>query len=207
MQALLVDYGSGNLRSAAKALERSGFEVVVSSSPDAMNKAQAIVVPGQGHFRQVVENFEASGFKKPLLGAIRAGVPLLGICVGMQLLFETSDEAPGLEGLGILRGHLERFETKHPVPQMQWNTLERVGDSPLMRNLPAQPFAYFVHSYFVRASTPVSSGATTEYSVPFWSVVSQDNIHGTQFHPEKSQAVGLHMLANFREFALERLKN
>ncbi len=204
MQALLIDYGSGNLRSAAKALERSGFEVRISSSPSAVSQAQAIVVPGQGHFRQVVENFEVSGFKKPLLEAIRAGVPLLGICVGMQLLFETSDEAPGLEGLGLLGGHLERFETGHPVPQMQWNTLEKVGSSPLMQNLSAQPFAYFVHSYFVHASTPLSSGAITDYSVPFWSVVSQDNVHGTQFHPEKSQAVGLHMLANFREFALER---
>ena len=202
MQALLVDYGSGNLRSAAKALERSGFEVVISSSPSAASQAQAIVVPGQGHFRQVVENFEASGFKKPLLEAIRAGVPLLGICVGMQLLFETSDEAPGLEGLGVLGGHLERFETHHPVPQMQWNTLEQVGDSPLMRNLPTQPFAYFVHSYYVPITVDVDAGAVTEYGEPFWSVFSQGNLHATQFHPEKSGAVGMAVLRRFREQVL-----
>jgi imidazole glycerol-phosphate synthase subunit HisH len=202
IKALLIDYGSGNIRSAAKALERAGFEVLVSSDPAQVAAADALVIPGQGHFRQVMEHFDASGFREPLLEATQRGVPLLGICVGMQMLFESSSEAPGLAGLGLLGGHLERFATgTNPVPQMQWNTLEPVGDSPMMLDLPCNPFAYFVHSFYVSLDSEIDSGAITDYGLPFWSVVSKGNIHGTQFHPEKSQAIGLKMLENFRRFA------
>lgn len=194
---LLVDYGSGNLRSAAKALERAGFEVNVSSSPEDVETAHSIVIPGQGHFGQVMTEFKESGFEGPIREALQAGLPILGICVGMQLLFEGSEESP-MAGLGLLPGFLKKFPKGHAVPQMQWNTLQRVGDCPILEGLGADAMAYFVHSYYVPAESGVQSGALTDYGLPFWSVVSQGNLHGTQFHPEKSQAVGLHILKNFR---------
>ncbi|GEM48978.1 imidazole glycerol phosphate synthase subunit HisH [Deinococcus cellulosilyticus] len=195
--ALLVDYGSGNLRSAAKALERAGFEVKVSSTPQDVETAQSIVIPGQGHFGQVMTEFKQSGFEGPIREALQEGLPILGICVGMQLLFEGSEES-SMPGLGLLPGFLKKFPKGYAVPQMQWNTLQRVGDCPILEGLTPDAMAYFVHSYYVPEESGVQSGALTDYGVPFWSVVSQGNLHGTQFHPEKSQAVGLQILQNFR---------
>lgn len=197
MRTLLIDYGSGNLRSAAKALEAAGFNVIVSADPSDAPGADALVLPGQGHFRQVMEAFAASGFEDALREHVAAGRPFLGICVGMQILFEGSEEAPGVPGLGLLPGVNRRFpRSQLPVPQMQWNTLQAVGDSPLMRGLGANPYAYFVHSFFAPAGS-VQDGAETEYGPRFQSLLSQNNVHATQFHPEKSQAVGLKILANF----------
>lgn len=202
---LLVDYGSGNLRSAAKALERAGFEVKVSSTPQDVEEAQSIVIPGQGHFGQVMTEFKDSGFEGPIREALQAGLPILGICVGMQLLFEGSEESPEVQGLGLLPGQLKKFPRGLAVPQMQWNTLQKVGECPILNGLTAESMAYFVHSYYVPEDGGVQSGALTDYGVPFWSVVSQGNLHGTQFHPEKSQAVGLHILKNFRQLVESHL--
>lgn len=195
----LLDYGAGNVHSAAKALERAGMNVRVTATPADLAQADAIVVPGQGHFRQVMEAFEQSGFHAPLLAAVRSGTPLLGICVGMQMLFEASEEAPGVAGLGLLGGTVRRFQAApgHKVPQMGWNALKAVGDSPLLRGLDESAYAYFVHSYYVPQECSVQHGAITDYGVPFWSVLSQGNIHATQFHPEKSGAVGLAILRRF----------
>ncbi|TSA86492.1 imidazole glycerol phosphate synthase subunit HisH [Deinococcus detaillensis] len=204
-EVLLLDYGAGNLRSAEKALLRAGLNVRVTNQPAELEGAAGIVVPGQGHFRQVMEAFDASGFRELLLRTVRAGTPLLGICVGMQMLFSGSEEAPGVAGLGLIEGTVKRFENQPglKVPQMGWNTLETVGDSPLLRGLDNSGYAYFVHSYYVPLSAQVTAGAITEYGVPFWSVISQGNIHATQFHPEKSGELGLALLSRFRRNVIE----
>ena len=214
MKTLLIDYGSGNLRSCAKSLEAAGFgsnghEMVVSSDPEMARDADALVLPGQGHFRQVMESFLESGFENIVRDHIAAGKAFLGICVGMQILFERSEESH-LPGLGVIPGEIKRFPKpapnsnleKLPVPQMQWNTLEPVGESPLMRGLGSSPFAYFVHSYYAPIEV-AQNGARTNYGLDFLSVVSVGNVHATQFHPEKSQRVGLRILENFRDWAAE----
>jgi imidazole glycerol-phosphate synthase subunit HisH len=202
MKTLLIDYGSGNLRSAAKALEAANFDVQVSSDPRDARDADALVLPGQGHFRQVMESFLASGFEDTVREHIASEKPFLGICVGMQILFDSSEESDK-PGLGVLPGRVKKFDTlekSRPVPQMQWNRLEPVGDSPLMRGLGDASFAYFVHSYYAPREV-AQDGAITNYGLDFLSVISKGNVHATQFHPEKSQRVGLRLLKNFRVWA------
>ncbi len=200
MKTLLIDYGSGNLRSCAKSLEVTGFDLEVSSDPNDALHADALVLPGQGHFRQVMESFLASGFEDAVRNHIGAGKPFLGICVGMQILFDSSEESQ-IPGLGILKGSIRKFpKTELAVPQMQWNTLEAVGESPLMQNLGEKPFAYFVHSYYAPLELGLN-GAKTDYGLEFLSVVSQNNVQATQFHPEKSQKTGLKLLENFKTWA------
>ncbi|MFK7601677.1 imidazole glycerol phosphate synthase subunit HisH [Deinococcus sp. SM5_A1] len=203
-EVLLIDYGAGNVRSAVKALERAGMQVRVSADPADVPHASALVVPGQGHFRQVMEAFETGGFHGPVIDAARAGVPLLGVCVGMQMLLSDSEEAPGVPGLNLIPGTVRKFTAApgHKVPQMGWNALERVGDSPLLRGLNGPAYAYFVHSYYVPANVAVQHGALTQYGVPFWAALSAGNLHATQFHPEKSGAVGLALLERFRRNVL-----
>lgn len=204
-EVLLLDYGAGNVRSAAKALERAGMTVRVSSDPADVPGACALVVPGQGHFRQVMEAFDSSGFRQPVLDAAAAGTPILGICVGMQMLLEGSEEAPGVAGLGLIPGTVLRFphDAQRKVPQMGWNSLDKVGDSPLLADLACPAYAYFVHSYYVPLTVEVDAGALTEYGVPFWAALSHGNLHATQFHPEKSGEVGLAILDRFRRNVLE----
>jgi imidazole glycerol-phosphate synthase subunit HisH len=200
MKTLLIDYGSGNLRSCAKSLELTGFDLQVSSDPNAAKHADALVLPGQGHFRQVMESFLASGFEHAVREHIQVGKPFLGICVGMQILFDSSEESK-IPGLGILKGKVKKFpKSELSVPQMQWNTLEAVGESPLMQNLGEKPFAYFVHSYYAPITLGLQ-GAKTDYGLEFLSVISQQNVQATQFHPEKSQKTGLKLLENFRTWA------
>jgi imidazole glycerol-phosphate synthase subunit HisH len=153
-----------------------------------------------------MESFLESGFENIVRDHIAAGKAFLGICVGMQILFDRSEESH-LPGLGVIPGEIKRFPKptgfeKLSVPQMQWNTLEPVGDSPLMRGLGSSPFAYFVHSYYAPISV-AQHGARTNYGLDFLSVVSRGNVHATQFHPEKSQRVGLRILENFRDWAAE----
>ncbi|WP_412029019.1 imidazole glycerol phosphate synthase subunit HisH [Deinococcus yunweiensis] len=201
---LLLDYGAGNVRSAAKALERAGMTVAVSADPADVSHADALVVPGQGHFRQVMEAFDSSGFHAPVMDAAGAGTPLLGICVGMQMMLSDSEEAPGVPGLGLVPGTVRKFDAApgHKVPQMGWNGLELHGDPPLLRGMGADAYAYFVHSYYVPAEVAVDDGALAHYGVPFWAAFSVGNLHATQFHPEKSGAVGLGILERFRRYVL-----
>lgn len=200
MKTVLIDYGAGNLRSVHKALLRAGFEVARSSDPQEAQRADALVLPGQGHFRQVMEAFRASGFEAVVRGHLEQDKPFLGICVGLQLLMESSEEAPGMAGLAVLKGTVKRFDDDSvSVPQMGWNQFESYGKPGLLEGIPAGAFAYFANSYYVDFDDERVPGAVTQYGkTRFKSVLSRGNLHATQFHPEKSQAVGLKILDNFR---------
>jgi len=194
----VVDYGSGNLRSAAKALERCGADVSVITRPEELSRADAIVVPGQGAFGDCAKNLRASGLWDPIREWIGADRPFLGICVGYQLLFESSEEDPGVEGLGVCRGIVKRFAPSGlKIPHMGWNTLAVKPGDPLYRGLPDPVSVYFVHSYFPAPADDSIVSATCEYGEVFAAGVSFGRIFATQFHPEKSQRTGVHLLGNF----------
>ncbi len=199
----VLDYGIGNLRSAEKALQHVGGDAVLTADVELASGAQGVVLPGVGAFGRCMEALEASGLDKVVLGAVEAGTPLLGICVGMQMLYEGSDENPGVAGLGVLPGILRRLPEGVKRPQMQWNLLEPVVGSPgaaweaagLLDGLGPQPWAYFVHSYAAPMSHDVV--ATCDYGGPMAAAVVRGGVWATQFHPEKSGPVGLRLLANF----------
>ena len=196
MRALLIDYGSGNLRSAAKALEAAGFRVRVSADPREAARAELLVLPGQGHFGQVMGAFRASGFEEAVRAHLEAGRPFLGICVGLQLLYEGSEEAPGQAGLGLIPGTVRRFAARK-VPHMGWNPVRFRPDS-AFASLEGRHF-YFVHSYY----GPVVDGTvgTSEYAgTPFTAVYAHGPVVAPQFHPEKSGRAGLVFLETLRAY-------
>ena len=198
VKVALLDYGASNLHSVYKALQKSGAEVEIAAEPATVERADALVLPGQGHFRQVMEAFLASGFEGVVRTHIAAEKPFLGICVGLQLLMSGSEEAPGVSGLGLLPGTVKRFPKGVSVPQMGWNQIFKTGNPALLDGIPDGAFAYFANSYYVEFADESVPGATTEYGgVSFKSAVSAGQLYATQFHPEKSQAVGLKVLANF----------
>jgi glutamine amidotransferase len=197
---VIVDYGMGNLRSALRGIEKVGGDARIIQSPREMIGADAIVLPGDGAFGHAMMNLRAAGWVEPLKQAVADGVPFLGICVGMQLLFESSEEMGQHEGLGIFAGNVKRFPVGLKVPQMGWNQLNIVGAKhalSLLHDVPNGGYAYFVHSYYCAPSDSSVTLATTDYGVDFASIVGRDNVWGTQFHPEKSQVVGLKILENF----------
>ena len=218
---VIVDYGMGNLRSALRGIEKVGGEARIIQSPREMIGADAIVLPGDGAFGHAMKNLREAGWVEPLKQACADGVPFLGICVGMQLLFESSEESRDIaalaqtktsaleeammaregqhEGLGIFAGNVKRFPVGLKVPQMGWNQLNIRQSNPLLRDVPNGGYAYFVHSYYCAPSDSSVTLATTDYGVDFASIVGRDNVWGTQFHPEKSQVVGLQILTNFVE--------
>ena len=200
MKTALVDYGASNLHSVYKALERVGLEPVLTSDPLQAHDARALVLPGQGHFGQVLASFRASGFEPLVRQHIAAGRPFLGICVGLQLLMESSEEAPDIPGLGLIEGRVRRFPADGvSVPQMGWNQLFPQGDSALLSGVDDGAFVNFANSYYVEFDGQALPGASSRFgSVRFLSAVSIGPLHATQFHPEKSQAVGLRVLENFR---------
>ena len=189
MKTLLIDYGSGNLRSAAKALEAAGFAVRVSSDPRACPEASLLVLPGQGHFGQVMAAFRASGFVERVLDHIQKGLPFLGICVGMQILYQESEEAPGVKGLGLFPGVVRRFP-RGRVPQMGWNRVRLEG---AFSGLSGRHF-YFANSYY-GPLTPHSLGVGEYEGTPFTALLARENLLAPQFHPEKSGRAGLAFLA------------
>lgn len=197
----IVDYGVGNLRSVQKALERVGATAIVTSDPADLDAARGIVLPGVGAFGDGMEHLRARGLVDPVLRQVSRGKPLLGICLGMQLLYEESEEMGHHQGLGLLPGRVVRFpEGELKVPHIGWNQLQKTGDNParrLLAGVAAGAYAYFVHSYYVQPDDPADVVATTEYGLAFASVVGRDRIFGAQFHPEKSQEVGLRLLQNY----------
>lgn len=191
----VLDYGIGNLRSAEKALQRSGRDVrLVSSAGDATDLT-GVVLPGVGAFGRCMEALRSSGLDKVALTAIDAGTPFLGICVGMQMLYEGSDEDPGVTGLGVLPGRVRRLRDGVKHPQMQWNRVSVARQSPLLAGIEDGSWFYFVHSYAPDPSPQVI--ATCDYGGPIPAMVERGRLWATQFHPEKSSTDGLRLLANF----------
>lgn len=193
----IIDYGVGNLRSVEKAFAATGYEAVVSSEDNILRQAEALVLPGVGAFGACMEALCARGFDQLVRERVAEGARLLGVCVGMQMLFDESEEFGKTMGLGLLRGCVHRFSSNVVVPQVGWNQVSRRAPHPLLAGIADDSFFYFVHSYFCDATDPSVVIGETEYDISFASVVGKGNVFGVQFHPEKSQAVGLRLLANF----------
>ena len=194
----LIDYGIGNLLSVSKALEAVGAQVRIVEKGAELEKADAVVLPGVGNFGDGMENLCSRGFADALLSFIGAGKPYLGICLGMQLLMEESEEAPGMKGLGVFKGKVLRFpERGLKVPHMGWNNLKIRMDHAAVKNLPDDSYFYFVHSYYVKPDEPGVTAASCEYILEFAAAIARRNVFAVQFHPEKSQNNGLHILKNF----------
>jgi glutamine amidotransferase len=197
----IVDYGSGNLRSVQKSLERLGAEAVITSDPDRVAAATAVVLPGVGAFGDAMRALHDRGLVEPLQAHLRADRPFLGICMGLQLLFETGWEGGRHEGLGVLAGNVTRFEVPAgtKVPHMGWNTVSwRATGHPAAESATSgDDWFYFVHSYVARPADEAVIAAVTDYAGPFCSAVSRGRLFATQFHPEKSQAAGLRLLRAF----------
>ena len=193
----VIDYGSGNLRSVCKAIEAAGSTPSLVTEPSGLESLDAIVVPGVGAFAHCAENLRATGLWNPVREWALAGRPYLGICLGYQLLFESSEESAGVEGLGVLKGRVVRFsDAALKVPHMGWNTLSKTS-GPLYDGLSGDVSMYFVHSYYPVPSESSLVSAWSDYGVSFAASVSSGALHAVQFHPEKSQSAGLALLRNF----------
>lgn len=198
----MIDYGASNIRSALKAFEYLGADVLLTSDPAEVLQADKLVLPGVGAFGSGMEALRGLGLDSAVKERVAAGVPLLGICVGMQFLFETSNEMGQHTGLGLIPGDVTRFETVDPankVPHMGWNQIKHSENHWLMAGVPAGSYVYFVHSYYCRPTDPSATIARTDYEEDFCSVVAHENVYGIQFHPEKSQKNGLRILQNYIE--------
>lgn len=198
---VVVDYGMGNIRSVSKAVEFLGKRVKVSDRPEDILSAEKIILPGVGNFGQAVEELEKRGVRDILIKKINEGIPFLGICLGLHLLFEQSQESKGRYGLGIFKGSVKRFPSGVIIPHMGWNQVRFIdSDSILARNIGLNEYFYFAHSYYVFPEDDSIVFATTFYGGDFCSAVFKDNVVGVQFHPEKSQKTGIQFLSNFLEF-------
>lgn len=201
----LVDYGAGNLRSVANTLSELGAPYQVVKDGAAVRRARKIILPGVGHFGQMMRSLDALGVREALLERIRADVPFLGICLGLQALFEGSEEAPDLPGFGLYPGNIRRFKSLERgvrVPHMGWDEIEAQPSScpsKLLANTSSTPYLYFAHSYY--APVVPATVATCTYSLPYTAVLEDRNVFGVQFHPEKSGKTGLHVMKNFVELS------
>ncbi|HEY6085621.1 MAG TPA: imidazole glycerol phosphate synthase subunit HisH [Nitrospira sp.] len=195
----IIDYGMGNLRSVSKAFETVGHQVIVTRDPAVIGNASRVVLPGVGAFGDCMRNLESYGLVEPIRSAIQSGKPFLGICLGLQLLFSESEEFGPHRGLGIISGNVRRFvlDPGLKVPHMGWNQANLCAECPVFDGIADGSEWYFVHSYFVDPVNQSIAATTTTYGVPFVSSIWRDNIVACQFHPEKSQSVGLRMLKNF----------
>lgn len=198
----IIDYGVGNLRSVEKAFAAGGCDAVISSDEQVLRQAERLVLPGVGAFRACMNALRERGFDELVRERVAEGTPLLGVCVGMQMLFEESEEFGRCEGLGFLRGSVRRFSDEQRVPHVGWNQVEWQRHHMLMKGIESKSFFYFVHSYYCETVDADAVLGQTDYTLTYASVVAQRNICGVQFHPEKSQAVGLRLLNNFAQGAL-----
>lgn len=206
----IVDYGMGNLRSVSKAFQSQGIQAVVTRDPELISGASGLVLPGVGAFGDCVRNLEQYGLKGPILDFIASGRPFLGICLGLQVLFESSEESPGANGLGLLKGKVVRFrfpeEERLKVPHMGWNRISIKKDVPLLKGVPDRSWFYFVHSYYPVPEDSSLTAITSEYGIEFTAAASYENVFACQFHPEKSSAYGLSILRNFAALSGEKIK-
>jgi glutamine amidotransferase len=198
----IVDYGIGNLGSVTKAFRHVGAPTVLTGDPRELRKASALVLPGDGAFGAAISELRRLDLITVLHEAVAAGKPLFGICIGMQLLFEESEEHGRHAGLGYLPGHVRRFSDELVVPHMGWNTLAHLRAHPLLEGINAGAYVYFVHSYYCDAADEVVL-ARSDYGFGFAAIVGRDNVLGVQFHPEKSQSIGLRMVANFARWVVD----
>ena len=195
----IVDYGMGNLRSVQKAFEKLGVAAEICASPTELAGVEKLVLPGVGAFRDAIHELKRTGMVPPVLDHIQSGKPFLGICLGLQLLFDVSFEDGEYEGLGVIPGKVVRFQDQPDlkIPHMGWNSLEVVGSPRLLEGIPRDAYFYFVHSYRVVPRDEAVIAARCTHGEPFVAMIARGNLFATQFHPEKSQRVGLKLLSNF----------
>ncbi len=199
VNVFIIDYEMGNLKSVEKAVEKVGAKPIVSSEPEKLLKSDKVILPGVGAFRDCISNLKKYNFIEALKDYIKTGKPLLGICLGMHVLFEKSYEFGEYNGLGIISGEVVKFENigNLPIPHMGWNSIIINKESKLLKNIKNGDFFYFAHSYFVKPLNSNDILTSTEYGIIFTSSINRDNVFGVQFHPEKSQDRGLQVLKNF----------
>ena len=195
----IVDYGMGNLRSVQKGFERVGHAAVITNRVDEIEQAERIVLPGVGAFGDAMANLKAAELIDPMVKAISEGRPFLGICLGLQLLFSEGEELGNHRGLDVLPGRVRRFPEGERVPQIGWNQIHIQQEMPLLTGVPDGSFFYFVHSFYVDPVHEKDTLALTDYGVDYTSIAGRDRVFGVQFHPEKSQDLGLLLLKNFAE--------
>jgi imidazole glycerol phosphate synthase glutamine amidotransferase subunit len=198
--ATLIDYGAGNVTSVERALHKLGTEVRTTNQPEELTTAACLVLPGVGHSAALLSALDAHGLRHPLLTAISRGTPFLGICLGLQALYQNSAEAPELKGLDLLHGHVEQLPKNVKLPHMGWNQLRPLRDCKLLSDISADAYFYFAHSYAAPAGGPATA-ATCEHGREFTAVLETERIFGVQFHPEKSGAPGAKLLDNFLRLA------
>lgn len=197
----IIDYDAGNIKSVEKALQKLGQDVVITRDAEVILNADHVILPGVGAFGDAMNNLKKYHMDEVIYQVVEKGTPFLGICLGLQLLFERSDETPGVDGLGILKGEILRIPDCEnlKIPHMGWNSLNFHNNGRLFRGLPEESYVYFVHSYYLKAVDESIVKATTEYSTHIHASVEQGNVFACQFHPEKSSDVGLQILKNFVE--------
>lgn len=195
----IIDYGAGNLHSVKNALDFLGAEAVITGDAEEILNADKIILPGVGAFGDAMQKLRSSGLDKVIKTAAERGTPLLGICLGLQLMFEQSEESPGVAGLGLFRGSVIKIPKKDniKIPHIGWNSIDVTKDSRLLRGLGDEPYVYFVHSYFISADDADIVSAYTEYGSRLGIAVEDKNVFAVQFHPEKSGSIGMKILSNF----------
>ena len=199
----IIDYDAGNIKSVEKAIEFLGEEVEITSDKEKILASDGVILPGVGAFGVAMEKLHSRNLAHTIKEYAKTGKPFLGICLGLQLLFDESDETPGVKGLGLLEGKIKRIPSEYEngttlkVPHIGWNSIDINPSSKLMKGIPSDSYVYFVHSFYLEAANPSEVIATTEYGVKIHAAVERDNIMATQFHPEKSSDVGLKILSNF----------
>ena len=195
----IIDYGAGNLQSVKKAFDFIGAESVITDNPETINACDKILLPGVGSFGDAMDSMTQKGLVETVKQNAMSGKPFLGICLGLQLLFEESEESPGVKGLGIFKGKIKKFSPDMglKIPHIGWNSLEIKQKETLFKSIPENSYVYFVHSYYLHAEDENEIATVTNYGIDFHSAVGKNNIFATQFHPEKSGDVGLQILRNF----------
>lgn len=197
MSIAIIDYGVGNLRSVEKAFTSQGIDAIVTSDEQILRKADKLVLPGVGAFAACMDGLRKHNFDRLVIEAAQSGKPIIGLCVGLQMMFDEGHEFGIHKGLGLLPGKVVRFPEGIHVPHIGWNQVEFKQDHPIFRGLPENPFFYFVHSYYCVPDDPTCILGETDYGQTYASICGRDNIVGVQFHPEKSQGMGLQLLKNF----------